>query len=71
MKRKHVFQVRLSDEERFLIFNLAEREGLTAAEFTRLAIHEAANTRGIPSVGMTKYPTLVELSTSREIQNGK
>lgn len=62
MNRKHVFQVRLSDDENKLIFDLAAREGLPASEFVRQAIREAAKTRGIPAVGMVglyeKIPTL-------------
>ncbi len=69
MSRKHVFQVRLSDDENRLIFALAAREGLPASEFVRQAIREAAKLRGIPALGVAPvYEIFPDLAD--KVQNG-
>jgi hypothetical protein len=55
MTKEKRLDIRISENERKVLEFIAIREDLTLSESARLAIREAAKSRGFPALGLEEY----------------
>lgn len=66
MLKPITLRTRVTVKEHRLLNWLAQRENLNESELVRLAIREAARSRGIPAVGMAELPALTGAEVGSE-----
>jgi hypothetical protein len=67
MKRTMALSIRVSEREYAALNSIAQNEGVSISEATRLIIHDTCNQRGF-SVGMVGVPSAEKKSTAEDGQ---